>query len=282
MGKTQGDYEQQQLVKIEEWENASPSHISRAVGFFAAPLVWAATQVVPESAMEQALNAAFVAASAVTGGDDLLKDARLMGYSAERIADLSKASLHLCDALAVSVTTWAKGLAGTEGAITGVTGLPGLAVDIPAMIVLAIRTIRRMGFCYGFDTGLDDERSFILQVLSAGAANTSEEKTRAVKGAWDVRAYLDSDKKKSLAKAEGEILGKETFAAAVRNLAKQLCINLTRRKATQAIPVIGGGVAAVMNVWFINDVAEGAMRLYQKRRLEIITVDGSKVPAKKS
>lgn len=270
-----GAYEQKQLSEIEEWEKRAPSSLSKALGFLASPLVWAAKQVIPESAMEQALQGAFGAAGAFSGSDDLLKESALLGFTAGTIGDLAKAPLHVCDSLAQNVEKWAKGLGAAEGAVTGISGLPGLAVDIPAVIILAIRTIRKMGFCYGFDTSLEDERSFVLQVLSAGAANSLDEKHQAVASAGSFTGKSADKEKAVTAGTERNIFSKEGFTAAVRNLAKQLAINLTRRKAAQTIPFVGGGVAAAMNVLFIGDVSEAARRLYQKRRLEIPVINTS-------
>jgi len=267
-----GAYEQKQLSEIEDWEKRPPSTLSKVLGFFSAPLTWATRQIIPENIMEQALQGAFGAAGAFSGSDDLLKEAEKNGFHAESVKDLSKAPLHVCDSLSESVAKWAKGLAATEGAVTGVTGFAGLTLDIPAIIVLAIRTIRKIGFCYGYDTSLEEERSFVLQVLSAGAANSSEEKARAVASAAAFKGAPEGDEKAITAATEQAILRKEGFTAAVRNLAKQLVINFTRRKAMQTIPVVGGGVAAAMNALFIADVAEAAIRLYQKRRLEISTL----------
>ncbi|RCK79996.1 MAG: hypothetical protein OZSIB_3865 [Candidatus Ozemobacter sibiricus] len=278
MDSRHGDYEQQQIRAIEEWEDRPPSHLARAVGFFSAPLTWAAKQVVPEPTMEQALNAAFTAASAVSGSDDLLQEAKALGFTATAVTDFRDAPLHVSDCLVASVTRWAKGLAGAEGAVTGMTGILGLTADIPALIILAIRTIRKIGYCYGFDTARDEERPFVLHCLSAGAANGVEEKKAAIAAAMELRNVLDQPAETALKKTESEILSREAFAAAVRNLAKQLCINLARRKAAQVIPVVGGGIGAAMNVLFITDVAEAAHRLYQKRRLECQTIDATRAP----
>lgn len=282
MDSRHGEYEQQQIRAIEEWEDRPPSHLARAVGFFSAPLTWAAKQVVPEPAMEQALNAAFQAASAVSGTEDLLTEARVLGFEAKDVTDFRDAPLHVSDCLAASVAKWGKGLAGAEGAVTGMTGFLGLAADIPALIVIAIRTVRKTGSCYGYDTARDEERPFVLHCLSAGAANGVEEKKQAVAAAMELKTVLDRPSESALKKTEGEILGREAFAAAVRNLAKQLCINLARRKAAQVIPVVGGGIGAAMNLLFIDDVADAAQRLYQKRRLESQTIEATRAPAVRS
>ena len=64
----------------------------------------------------------------------------------------------------------------------------------------------------------------------------------------------------------------------VRQAAKLIGVNLTKRKASQAIPVLSGGVAAALNASFINDIAWAARRSYQRRWLEdnkVIEPEGS-------
>ena len=48
---------------------------------------------------------------------------------------------------------------------------------------------------------------------------------------------------------------------------KQLGINITKRKALQAIPLFGTVVGAAMNAQFINDIAWAARRAFQERWL---------------
>ncbi|MFZ2958435.1 MAG: EcsC family protein [Candidatus Ozemobacteraceae bacterium] len=274
MEEMHGVYEREQLTRIENWEREGPSSLAKTVGFFSSPLAWAARQVMPEHAMQRALEAAFGAASAFSGSDDLLVEADKLGYRASGVKELANAPLHVGDTLAAHTSTWAKGFAAAEGAITGMAGIAGLAADIPALLILAIRSIRRVGFCYGFDTGSEGERAFIIHVLSAGAANSISERSDAIREAMSVHASLRNPDGKPMTDARGiDVLGREGIGAAIRNLAKQLCINLTSRKAVQTLPLIGGGVGAAMNAMFIGDVVQAAMRLYQKRRLEIPSVD---------
>ena len=53
----------------------------------------------------------------------------------------------------------------------------------------------------------------------------------------------------------------------IKNLAKQLGINITKRKALQTIPIVGAGIGAVMNAAYITDITEAAIRIYEKRWL---------------
>ena len=68
----------------------------------------------------------------------------------------------------------------------------------------------------------------------------------------------------------GEMASKNFLAKGILNIkqiAKIIGINLTKRKAGQIIPVIGGGIGAAMNGSFINDIARAAQKSYQKRWL---------------
>lgn len=68
----------------------------------------------------------------------------------------------------------------------------------------------------------------------------------------------------------GEMASKNFLAKgilSIKQAAKMIGINLTKRKSLQSIPVIGSGVGALMNGSFINDIARAAQKSYQKRWL---------------
>ena len=73
--------------------------------------------------------------------------------------------------------------------------------------------------------------------------------------------------KKIAERAAQQQLSKEGAIIAVRNLAKQLGINITKRRALATIPVIGAIVGASANGWFIKDVGWAARRAFQERWL---------------
>jgi EcsC protein family len=68
-------------------------------------------------------------------------------------------------------------------------------------------------------------------------------------------------------KAAAMPLGREAAIIALRNLARQLPVNLTKRKLLQTVPVIGGGIGALVNGKFMDDIAWAARRAYQERWL---------------
>ncbi|MFW2125192.1 EcsC family protein, partial [Acinetobacter ursingii] len=62
-------------------------------------------------------------------------------------------------------------LAAAQGLITGATGVWGAAIDIPASIVLALRTIYQTGRSHGFDLSEEVDQdivAFIFKEIDLG------------------------------------------------------------------------------------------------------------------
>lgn len=68
-------------------------------------------------------------------------------------------------------------------------------------------------------------------------------------------------------KAAQSQLSKEAAIVAIRNLAKQLGVNITKRKAMASIPYIGALVGGSVNGWYIKEVGWAARRAFQERWL---------------
>lgn len=268
------DYEQKLLTIVDEWENTPPSYLAQAVGVISSPLSLAVTQLIPENTIIKTLEYSFSALKALRGNSDLLVEAEKIGYKVDRVTELLNAPIHICDCLCGYASRWAKSLAGTEGAVTGLMGIAGIAADIPAIILLALRTIDKIAACYGYEviTSSEGEKIFALHCLSISTANTLEDKKDAIAKAIEISSKLDKKSSETLKELNknanfATIISKETLNATIRNIAKQLCINLVRRKSTQIIPIVGFGIGAALNILFISDVIEASQRLYQKRRL---------------
>jgi DNA-binding transcriptional regulator YhcF (GntR family) len=107
-----------------------------------------------------------------------------------------------------------------------------------------------------------------LALLSAAGANTTNEKAEAVKMLRAIDVMIAKQTVKTIAeKAAQQQLGKEAVLISMNKLGRQLGINITKRKALQAVPAIGAVVGGSVNAWFINDVGWAARRAFQERWL---------------
>lgn len=257
-------YEAEQLERIEQWEAEEPGVVSKAVGFITAPLAWAAQKVIPEAAIRGALDFSNSAARFLADSDDLLQDAHVSS-----LAELKQLPLERLDERADEVHNWAIALATGEGAGTGAAGLPGMAVDVPVVITIALRTIHKIGLCYGYQCDDEVDAQFVYAVLSASGANSVKEKVAALAFLQQLRVILVRQTWKSMTeKVAAAQVSKEGALIALRNLAKQLGVNLSKRKALQAVPVIGAIVGGSANGWWLKEVGWAARRSFQKRWLE--------------
>ena len=214
-------------------------------------------------------DAANFLANGITDTGDIVKAAGVC-----QISDLKNKDFKLSDELANNIHNWSIGLAAAQGGAAGAAGIVGFAVDIPAIIMLALRTIHKIGLCYGYECHSEMDKKFALGILSASGANSMSEKIEALATLRSIEVTISTQKWKAVAeKAAGRQLLKESGIIAIKNLAKQLGINITKRKAMQAIPLIGAAVGASVNGWYLKDVGWAARRVFQERWL----IDNRKV-----
>jgi hypothetical protein len=257
------DYEKRQLDAIVAWRAQEPSVASRAVGVVVAPLARLVQKVVPEAAIRGAIDGASAAGRWLADPGDVRRDAGVGS-----IAELRGRDLELSDRLAAGVHSWAIALATVEGTATGAFGILGAPVDLPAIITLALRTIHKVGLCYGYECDSQEDRQFAQSVLATAGANSLEEKLAALASLTALRTTLARHTWKALAeKAAQDQLSREAVLLVLRKLAKQVGVNLTKRRALAAIPAVGAMVGGSVNGWYMKEVGWAARRAFQERWL---------------
>ena len=256
-------YIEHQIKEIEAFKKEEPGVVSNAFGIVLEPLAWLVNKVVPQVAVRGALDFSNAMAHWMTDTTDIIRDG---GVSS--LAELRKKDLELSDKLADEVHNWAIGMAVTGGAGTGVFGLPGAVADVPIVITLALRTIHKIGTCYGYECKSELDKKFILGIMAVSGANSIQEKISAVAALRSVEVTIMKVTWKKMAeKAAESQLSKEAAILAVKNLAKQLSINITKRKALASIPVIGAAIGGTVNGWYIKEVGWAARRAFQEKWL---------------
>lgn len=256
-------YEYNEYEQIIKWQNEEPSVVSQTINGVLKPVSWLIGKIVPPKAIQGALTAFDGLAELLTDSNDIKRDGGVDNVEELRIKDLQ-----LSDKLANEVHNWANGIAAVEGAGTGTLGLPGLIADIPSLITMSLRVIHKIGLCYGYDCITQTDKQFVYSILSAAGSNSVKEKAASISTLQAINKTIAGVTWKKMAeKATENKFGIESLILAIKQLAKQLGINITRRKALQAIPIIGAGVGAALNIAFINDVAWAARRAYQERWL---------------
>lgn len=239
------------LSSQDEYRAAPPAAFSRAVRSLAKPVGFLTNRLIPAEVIEAAIRGADWAASGSI-------------RSAAVAHDFS--NLAACEEAVAEVRRWALGYAVTGGGAAGAFGALGLALDIPATMTLALRTVRLIGLSYGFGADSEVEKSFILDVLQLAGANSVAEKSAAIARLEAGRDAIDRADWQKIAKLTGQA---SASTAATRRVAATLGVNLSTRKVAQLAPVIGAAVGAGVNAAFLNDVARAARFAYRERWLAV-------------
>ena len=244
-------YVENVLAEQDAYRAAPPSSLPRAVRAVAAPLGAVTRRFMPPEVIEAAIRGAEWAASS-----SIRKAAIQHDFS----------DLPACDEAAAEVRRWALGYAVTGGGAAGALGALGLAIDIPATITLALRTVRLTGLCYGFGAATEAERLYILDVLQLAGANGRDERLAAIERLARERSEMSPEEWGKIVNLTGQSAG---TVAATRRVAQTLGVNLATRKMAQAVPFVGAAIGAGVNAAFQNDVAAAARFAYRARWLEV-------------
>ena len=267
------DYIENASAEIKKWENEKPGFLNQVADFILWPAEKAADALIPASIMDTVGKAIQGCLSGLASQTTRTFDAetirtsvkargRELGGEAPSLSDL----LRSADERARESWNWHIGCAVTEGGATGAAGFVGLAVDIPALFTILIREIQEIAVSYGYDPDDQAEREYLLHVLRTGSATNIKEKIGFVVSLKEFEQILLKVAWKSMSeKLAAKQISKESLLAAIRQFAKSLEIQITKRKALQMIPSNGALVGASFNGVLANDIGHAAYMSYRRR-----------------
>ncbi len=257
-------YELDRLADLRRWQLQPPPPAGRWFNKAAGPTSQAVQTLIPAEALRVALSAVQTTASRFAGQATLLRQARV-----ERVEDLLDVELEQCDALAARVRRRSMVMAGGTGAVLGIAGAAGMIADVPALLLLAFRTIQRTALCYGQPLVGERGRRLSTAIFALASANSVEEKQVALQviaqGAGSDSA--DAAWRDGIERAAERELAKEAAFMSLNNLALQAGKHLGWRKASGAMPVVGAVIGGSVNGWYLYDLSNVARYCFTERWL---------------
>ena len=266
MSDDDGDYMAKAKDEIARWEATEPGFIAQIGDAVLWPAQKAAEYLVPEAVQDAVAKTI----EGFLGGLDFATrntiDAEEIGSRLAELQSTLKDELKSADEAAKHYWNWHVGYAAAEGGLAGAAGLLGLAADIPALFAITLRLIQQVGTCFGYDVHSENEREYVLHILRTGSTGDLTAKVEFLIGLKQIEQILlkVAWKKMNEALAQREI-SRLAAMAALRQFAKSLGIQVTKRKSLQLIPVVGAVIGASFNATFINDVGRAAYMSYRRR-----------------
>ena len=262
-------YETKQISAIEAWKREKPGVVGEVFDSVTAPLTWLATQVIPVALLKKTIEGANVVAQYASDAEPIARRGGVASIDALRAKDL-----RLSDRLAEDTHNLAIALSGSSGAVLGATGVGGIALDIATLITLSLRTIHRIGLCYGYER-LNEQ--LVLGILALSTAGNRDERHASIELLHDIEVIALDEVWEDLAKdALLKSAARSGAFFTARRLSRRVGRNLAQRKAVQLVPVVGAVLSGATNICFVRDVGWAARRVFQERWL----IDNGQLPAR--
>jgi hypothetical protein len=263
MTTSTSDYEARQIAAIRRWQTKRGSMAGRIVGVAMRPVGWVAQRIVPAGAIEGALRGNMWLAEKWADSRGVLRDLQVGSFD-----EVAQLDLERLDRAADSVRTWAAAYGGAVGVVNGGVGLLAAQVGIPAIINIALRTIHKIGLCYGYANTDETEKLFVFEVLRLAGATGPSERATALLALRQLEVMIARQAFKKMAEnAAQNAAGKEAFVLFIREFAKSIGIQMTRNRLLMAVPVVGGGVGLLIDGNYIRSIGWAARCAYQERWL---------------
>jgi len=234
-------YEAARVREIAAWKSTRVSRLAEIIDTVTAPVTWAVGHFIPRKAVTKVVTSMEWVAHRSDPVNEVLQAAGVGS-----LAELHQGRLEECDALASMFTARAERFAVVESAASG---FGGPLFHVPAQLIAALRSITRIGHCYGYE--LDDAagQAMVLDILEVATLDSLEERQRLIER---LHAAID--------RQEGELPGGE-------DLLHRASRNLIAEEAVDLIPVVGTAVSFLFDSQFMHGVDEAARRIFQERWL---------------
>ncbi|PLS02302.1 EcsC family protein [Neobacillus cucumis] len=196
-----------------------------------------------------------------TGGSYLIKKETIFekvekeaGRPIHEVADIKDIPLSTMTKLSQELSEQRKKFATIQGASTGVGGIFTLAIDIPALMAISLKTLQEIAIIHGYDPNDQSERVFVVKCLQFSSAD--------IVGKRAILNELSSYSKQG-ARSDETISQLQGWREVVYTYRDQF----GWKKLFQMVPIAGMIFGAFTNRSMINDLSETGMMLYRKRRI---------------
>jgi hypothetical protein len=234
-------YERSQIDAIARWKSTGPSRLAEAVDRLTAPLTWVVGHFVPRSVVTRLVSTMEEVAAR---SDSAREVARSAGVADVR--ELAGASLETCDRLAERFSAWAERFALVESTATA---FGGPLFHVPAQLIAALRSVSRIGHCYGYPLDQPVDRATVIDIMEISMLQSVGDRRRTV-AALHAAFQRHSD----ALEGAGDVLARTSR-------------NMIAEEALDLVPVVGTAVSFLFDSQFMHAVDETARRIYQERWL---------------
>jgi hypothetical protein len=258
-------YEARQVRRIQKWQRRRPGWIARTIEFLVSPIVYLLRRLIPRSTVENILHGNLsVARRWAREGKTL----RSLGVA--HPSELAAAELMHSHRTVRRIHNRAVWLAASVGFASGIFGIFALPVGMAAMLNIALRTIHRVGLCYGYPAESEAERLFVYYTLSLARNRRPEDKALSLQAMRELQAAIAAKPPDPglLHAPVNDTIRHKAVSIAHHDFSREITRQLVEVRILTSIPGIGGLVALIVDTNYMRSVGWAARHAYQLRWLE--------------
>ncbi|QEH34502.1 EcsC protein family protein [Aquisphaera giovannonii] len=237
------DYEAEQVRRIAAWKSQPPNPLAELWTTLTLPAARAVEKLIPDRLAGWTVERILDTADLLAGQEDIKRSAGVRD-----LAELRGRPMEECDRMARQVGLGAMAVATAEGAATGAGGAWTTLLDVPLLFGLALRTIYKIGHCYGYPLDGDGGRALALATLVTALSGSLEVRRQRLRRLREFEEMVFDE-------AEEEVLTQEVLSF------------LFQIEAFEEIPGVGALSGAALNLALIRRVDVAARRVFQERWL---------------
>ncbi len=252
-------YEAEQVALIAAWKVRKPGLLRRTVDTLKWPLSRMFEKLVP-AYRARVMFARVHQAADWDHGRDVVQ--RALGI--DHVKELYDGPLERCDGLVKQVADISREIITSESLLASVGGEVAELLELPAEIMLALRTVHRVAACYGYALEHPADETLVIAIIGLSLLDDPGERlsaSRLIRRLED--GTLASDDEQRLSTTAGTILEDEVGDG----LVEQIGSTLLEEKVEEGIPFLGTALGVVLDNAFIQGVEKAARFTFQERWL---------------
>jgi hypothetical protein len=248
-------YEAEQVARIAAWKGRRPGLVGRSIDVIKRPLDWLFEKVVPGTEARRMLARLHRSADWQHGRDRIQE-----ALGIQDLKDLYHGPLERCDALVGKVKELSREIITSESLLGNLGGLATELLELPAELLLALRTVHRVAGCYGYRLVAPADDTLVLAIIGVSLLDMPDERVQACR-------FL-----RELEEGKGRREDQDQLAAISQSriedeVAGELASTLLEEKLSEAIPLLGAAIGVVLDNAFLAEIEEAAERVFQERWL---------------
>ena len=252
-------YEVKQVALIAAWKARQPGLLRRTVETLKWPVARVFEKLVPADRARTIFARVHRAADWGQGRDVVQ---RALGI--DHVKELYDGPLERCDGLVKKVADISREIITSESLLANAGGVATELLELPAEIMLALRTVHRVAACYGYPLDHPQDETLVMAIIGLSLLDDPAEKQsarRLIRGLEEGSLTKDDQQRLSTiaeTKLEDEVGD---------DLAEEIGATLVEEKVEEGIPFLGAALGVVLDNAFIQGVERAARFTFQERWL---------------